>query len=273
MANIKLYSELPKLRLVLHCDYIPSVNDLYSYCKTTTGVRVYKSPESQAFQDVISRQIVNSVNLKNYPWINNDNLYVTDYKFVLRNNFEIRDTTNMIKATEDAIHRTLGSDDSRVVRCSCQKFKNESLIQELVIFTLVPYIGSLSVFDLPNQVETNKITELEEKLKEKYMNAIQIICNHLGESPILSPSNPPLDLGYLPMTEFTSLVSVDYPNLFLRTLKLFNIKLRLVSPKRSQWIRMASPDGIVCEMYDEEVRTRLKEGYTFTESNYIMESD
>lgn len=271
---VKLYDTLPKLRLVLHANYIPSVNSMYDHCRTSDGVRVYKSAETVNFQNSIGEQIVKSVDLKKYPWINDKNLYITDYKFVLRNTFDRRDTSNMVKATEDAIHSVLQSNDNRVIKCTAQKFNNPEMIQEMIIYTMQPYIGSLSIFDLETAPNEDKITSDNERLCEKYMREIEAVCKHLNviRQPLYDPKNPE-DIGYIASRELLDITHIDDMIAFLRTLKFLGITLRVVTPKRSQWIRMIAPNGQVCEMYDAEIRDRYSEGYTFGDYNYITLCD
>lgn len=268
---IKFYETLPKLRLVLHVNYIPSVNAMYNYSKNG----VYKAAETVNFQNAIGDQIVNSVDLNKYPWINDKNLYITDYKFILRNNFDVRDTSNMIKSTEDAIHNVLRSNDNRVIKCTAQKFNNPEMIQEMIIFTMQPYIGSLSIFDLETASVEDKITSDNERLCEKYTKEITSLCKYLNieRQPLYDPTNL-VDFGFIAYSELHSIAHIDDLIAFLRTLKFLGITLKVVSPKRSKWIRMIDPkSNNVCEMYDSEIRDRYAEGYNFGEYNYITMCD
>jgi HD superfamily phosphodiesterase len=180
----------------------------------------------------------------------------------------------MVKATEDAIHSVLQSDDNRVIKCTAQKFNNPEMIQEMIIFTMQPYIGSLSIFDLETAPNEDRITSDNERLCKKYLKEIESVCTYckVVRQPLYDPDHP-IDIGYIANRELLSIAHIDDMTAFLRTLKFLGITLRVVTPKRSQWIRMIAPNGQVCEMYDSEIRDRFSEGYIFGEYNYIEVCD
>lgn len=262
----QLFDRLPKLRLVLSVNRIPSVNEMYDYYRG----RVVKSTATRVFQEEIARQISKTVDLKKYPWINNRNRYQTDYKFVIRNSFNARDTTNMIKATEDAIHRVLGTDDNRVIRATAQKFDNAEMIKELVIFTIMPYVDSVSIRDT-GKSEEETILSSNVTMCNRYKEQIDKIKSRFNITSI--PTDSTIDLGFIALKTLEEDIVIDDLVSFLRTLKFIRLNLKVVNPKRSEWIKMISPSGEVCEMYNEEINDRYKEGFTFGKYNYIFEGD
>lgn len=277
--SVKLYDKLPKLRLVLHSNYIPSVNEMYDYVRSKDGVRVYKPGQVVDFQTQIGTQVIDAIRNIDRSWLNNNNLYVTDYKFCIRSGFMSRDVTNMVKIVEDAIHRAFGEqgpDDSRVVKSTCQKFNNPNLIQELCIFTITPYVGSTDITKISgDESETqDEITKSNARLQEHYQELVKSVVQNLGYPfPLGLDDVCPLNIGYIALNELNKIIEVKDLTLFLRTAHYLGYDMTVVQPKRSQWIKMISPRGDICEMFDHEIRQRLKEGYFFTDQNYLYSHD
>lgn len=275
---LTLYDKLPKLRLVLHSNYVPSVNEMYDYCVSKTGVRVYKPGQVVDFQAEIGSQVIDAVSKIDRSWLNNNNWYSVDYKFCLRSSYTARDVSNLIKIVEDAIHRAFGDagpDDSRVAKLSCQKFENPELIQELVIFTITPYIGAKSIFELTdNKPDQDDISKSNAKLQDKYQESVKKVVESLGyKFPLPLNQRGNLNIGFITINELNKICPINDLTLFLRTAHYLGYDLTVVQSKRSQWIKMVSPSGEVCEMYDEEIRDRVNDGYAFTEQNYFYSYD
>lgn len=276
---IKLYDKLPKLRLVLHSNYVPSVNEMYDYCVAKNGVRVYKPGPVVDFQTEIGTQVIDALRNIDRSWLNNNNYYVTDYKFCVRNSYDSRDVTNMVKIIEDAIHRAFGQegpDDARVIRSTCQKFHNPELIQEVIIFTITPYVGSTSIFKATDNdmSDQDEVTKSNTRLQEYYQDKVKTVVEELGYSfPLSVNARGNLNIGYIAINELNKICEIKDLTLFLRTAHYLGYDLTVVQSKRSQWIKMISPTGEVCEMYDEEIRDRLNDGYAFNEQNYFYSYD
>lgn len=265
----QLYDSLPKLRLFLYVDRIPSVNELYDYF----GGRVVKSSKVRSFQEEIGNQIL-TVDLTKYPWINDHNYYATDYKFVLRNSFNSRDTTNMIKATEDAIHSALGTNDNRVIPTKSQKYHNPEMVRELIIFTIYPYTGPLSIREAFNTSDLgNGMLESAVNMSKRYADQI-LKVKELFKIDVDTKHCKPINLGYIAKDEIIKIVDPEELTPFLRTLKYLNMNLIVVFPKRNrEYIKMVSPEGTICEMSDEEIQDRVDEGYHFSNYNYMITGD
>lgn len=276
---LTLYEKLPKLRLVLHSNYIPSVNEMYDYCVARTGVRVYKPGQVVDFQAEIGTQVIDAISKIDRSWLNNNNWYEVDYKFCLRSSYSARDVSNLIKIVEDAIHRAFGEpgpDDSRVARLHCQKFENPDLIQELIIFTITPYVGAKSIFDATNnnQMDQDEVSRSNAKLQDKYQEQVKLVVEKLGYTfPLPLNQRGTLNLGYIALNELNKVCNITDLTLFLRTAHYLGYDLTVVQSKRSQWIKMVDKAGQVCEMYDEEIRDRLNDGFAFTDQNYFYSYD
>lgn len=270
MIHTELYDQIPTMRLVLYSKRIPSVNEMYDYRGSNKGVRVFKSAAAYNFQTEIGDQIMKGVDLQKYPWLNNTNRFITDYKFVITRNYDDRDATNMVKICEDGIHNVIGVNDNRVVKSSCMKYTNPELLAEIIVFTIQPYVGSLSIFDVDESEFKNLIESKSEDLSKYYDSKIAKLLESLGKSLI---PNKVLDLGFITHSQLTSTIDVPDLDMLLSALKFSNIKLTVVLPKRgSEWVKMISPDGTVCEMYDHEIEDRFNEGYVFGDYNYLYTS-
>jgi hypothetical protein len=256
----KFYSQLPTLRLVLHVDYLVSVNAMYKYGPHG----VYKTGDAYRLQELISNQIRSAVDLKNYPWLNNDNWFSADYKFMLKSNFGNRDTSNLIKVVEDGICPSLGINDNRMIKVTSQKFDNANLIEELIICTITPYVGSHDIFKLMNDDELNSVNKTKSDLLNYYSKIIELLKQYYKNEDL---SDKEL---YIAKTELDNLVgAIDVP-MCVNALNNLGVNLKVVSPKRVKYIRMESPSGDVCEMYDHEIQDRFNEGYSFKDYNYII---
>jgi hypothetical protein len=224
---------------------------------------VYKTADAYRLQELIAKQI-SSIDLKNYPWLNNDNWFTADYKFMLKSNFSNRDTSNLIKVVEDGICPSLGINDNRMIKVSSQKFDNPDLIEELIICTIEPYVGQLDIFKSITQDDQSLITNTTDTLSEYYKKIIKTLESYYNKTEL---TDGPY---YIAKSELEKLVgSVDVP-MCCNALSHLGIDLKVVTPKRVKFIRMKSPDGAICEMFDDEIQDRFSEGYTFEDYNYIV---
>lgn len=259
--SVKLYEKLPKLRLVLQVDYIVSVNAMYKY-----GSRgVFKTAETYRLQELISTQINDSVDLKNYPWLTNENWFTADYQFLLKDNFSNRDCSNLVKAVEDGICPALGINDNRMIQITAQKFDNPNIINELIICTIQPYVDPTDIFELMNKKDVAEtVKNKQADTSQYYSKVIEKLKDYFKVDDLKSKT------WYIAKSEFINNVGdIDIPN-SINALHFLGVDLKVVSPKRSQWIRMTDPKtGKVCEMYDSEIQERFSEGFSFDNYNYI----
>lgn len=95
----------------LRVDKIPSVNDLYDVNPKTK--RKYLTKKGVIFKHQIKEQLRISEIRKLCTWIKPGLQYYLQAEFVFKSSFETRDTTNCIKAFEDAVSEHIGVNDNR----------------------------------------------------------------------------------------------------------------------------------------------------------------
>lgn len=250
----QFYETLPKLRLVLHVPYLVSVNSMYNYGKHG----VYKTADTHKLQNAIAEQI-RKIDRTKYPWLTNNNYFEADYKFVLKSNYGGRDVTNLLKASEDGICAALNINDNRMVRVTSQKFDNADVTEELVIFTLTPYVGVLDIFKLTDSVNTD-IRSAEEELLGEYKRMYKILTDNYPECGNL----------YISLNKFTELFGDTDVKMALTAFKNFGSLVHVVRPRNgAKYIRMDGPEGTKLNIEDDQVQEKFLLGYSFNNYNNI----
>lgn len=94
--------------------YIESINKLYSYNSRTK--KVFTSNEARKYKSELLDGI-SKINFHsgNEDWLIKHQNYNLSLQFILKTRYYDRDTSNMIKMTEDVLFKHLGYNDSRVV--------------------------------------------------------------------------------------------------------------------------------------------------------------
>jgi hypothetical protein len=146
------------MQFTIKVDKIPSVNSLYAYNPRTKSK--YLTKDGKLYKDRLKQQLqLQTVNLSNQFIDDSVNIIkdgvVTerDFKkkmiaydlhviFFLNSGILSRDTSNLIKATEDAIFEYLDMNDSRVFHISLEKILNDVIDkhddQEMITVILTP---------------------------------------------------------------------------------------------------------------------------------------
>lgn len=112
---------------------IPSENYLYKIGRSRTRTWLFKDPAVEEYQALLIKKLLDS-SLAKLPVkkVSRANLYLT---FGLRENILTRDTTNMVKATEDAVVKVTRFDDSLHFVCHSEKILSP-IGQEFVAIVL-----------------------------------------------------------------------------------------------------------------------------------------
>lgn len=176
------------MQFTIKVDKIPSVNSLYSYNPKTKSKyltkegRLYKERLKQSLQyktTNLSNQFIND----STSLIENGLATEKDFRnkmiaydlhviFFLNSGILTRDTSNLIKATEDAIFEYLGINDSRVFHISSEKILNDIIRtgegQEMITVILKP-TGSVNNNTLSNVVKNTSKESFDDAIKE-YIN-------------------------------------------------------------------------------------------------------
>lgn len=128
-------------------DRIPSVNAIYEFNRKT-GAR-YKTRLANKVYQIIQSQITLSGICDFMPeFLQGHSYFKTKYNFILRYSFDSRDLSNMLKLVEDAIHRKLGIDDSKVVELVCAKsVLNNMSHAEFIVFEISPSNFDMNYFE------------------------------------------------------------------------------------------------------------------------------
>ena len=102
---------------------LPSTNEHKLPTRRGNKVWLYKNPEVAKFQSHIE-SICSTTTLSNIKQISSNIDYVVELRlgFNVRNNYNRRDTSNMIKLVEDSIVKVIGIDDSKFKRIVAEKF-------------------------------------------------------------------------------------------------------------------------------------------------------
>ena len=108
---------------------IPSVNEHKQ--PNWRAKRMYKKPQIDEFQESLRYRLRNA-GLGEITEFSNPKVEVW-FKFCFKNRFWIRDVSNMIKATEDALRDVIGIDDSRTLKIHGEKEKIEGKIEIIEI--------------------------------------------------------------------------------------------------------------------------------------------
>lgn len=121
---------------VLDNDKIPSINEMYKIGRSRTSSWVFKNPAVAEFQDsLISQRKYNNFNeASDHSDIIKAELYL---KLMLSSNYKMRDASNMIKATEDAIVKITGIDDRHTTRLTVTKCESNHKKHEFILASYI----------------------------------------------------------------------------------------------------------------------------------------
>ena len=101
--------------------FIPSVNNLARAVRTKFGVRVYKTKNVREFQDKFHKLLLETplVQILEYDVLSAN----VNFIFNIYSRFDVRDTSNMIKISEDVLKDVIGVDDNRFIKICGEKRK------------------------------------------------------------------------------------------------------------------------------------------------------
>lgn len=115
---------------------IPSVNSMYM---PKRGGGKYLAPEARLFKDTVKSQLARLVNKDEYDFIKDPNAtFSLSLEFIIKGGFTRRDSSNMIKATEDSVFEYLEMNDSRVVQSEQTKYNRQGGNKEFILIILKP---------------------------------------------------------------------------------------------------------------------------------------
>lgn len=116
-------------RICLPTTKIPSENCLYKPARSGRKSWMYKDPDIAAYQSDIV-QMLSGTDINDIPKYDYIELHMI---FFIKTGFLKRDTTNMVKATEDAIVRSSGTDDAYHFRVSTEKLPSPNEKEYILI--------------------------------------------------------------------------------------------------------------------------------------------
>lgn len=167
------------MQFTIKVDKIPSVNSLYAYNPRTKSK--YLTKEGKLYKERLKQQLqLQTINLSNQfiddsvNLIKNGIVSEKDFKkkmiaydlhviFFLNSGMLSRDTSNLIKATEDALFEYLDMNDSRVFHISSEKILNDVFEkkddQEMITVILTPIknVNSCSLSYILNKLKQDNI--------------------------------------------------------------------------------------------------------------------
>ena len=184
------------MQFTIKVDRIPSVNSLYAYNPKTKAK--YLTKEGSLYKERLKQQLqLKTVNLSNQfiddsiKLIEKNVVTEKDFKnksiaydlhiiFYLNSGLLSRDTSNLIKATEDAIFEYLSLNDNRVCHISSEKILNDLILDkedthEMITVILMPMknINNCKLSYIINKMKTNKNINIDS------MNLDQCILEYI----------------------------------------------------------------------------------------------
>lgn len=125
LKSIKSDSEKKEILIILSCDHITSVNNLYNARVGKKNGKhfpiIYRSPEAVKMTDEVTSQL-NLIDFKTEaPWIWETDYFNMTVQYVINKSFGARDLSNMTKLQEDILFRHLELNDSRNIEIHTYK--------------------------------------------------------------------------------------------------------------------------------------------------------
>lgn len=128
--------EKHEIKLILSVNRLVSVNAMYSSKIMNGRAVIYKTGEAKRAEAYIKEQIRALDIPKNYPWVNEDTLFIMNTNLILNSGFLARDVDNIQKNLIDGIFRGMGLNDSHIIRIYSQKTLCKDLKDEKVCVLL-----------------------------------------------------------------------------------------------------------------------------------------
>lgn len=128
---------MKNIELTINVNKIPSVNKLYGY--NPISKRKFLLKEGKMFKNQMYREMYEKTIDKKYKIDPKKNIK-SKFTFYLKENFNRRDLSNMVKAAEDSVFEFFKLNDNRVIKSTiekkmqCKEKKHETIEVKLTLY-------------------------------------------------------------------------------------------------------------------------------------------